>query len=91
MTSLREELRDWTDVDQAQHCLSLCVGLMDPSVRFHLEAKHVYWTNNPVGDMLLGILEKLADVEVLEKRDEPDLQFRWNTQFKGSWQTSPSG
>jgi hypothetical protein len=24
---------------------------------------------------------------VLEKRDEPDFQYRWNPAFRGSWET----
>jgi hypothetical protein len=44
------------------------------------------WSNNPIGDMLMQQLELLVEQGVLEKRDEPDLQFRWNPAFKGDWE-----
>jgi len=32
---------------------------------------------NPLGTMLQSTLERLSDLGVLEKREEPDLQYRW--------------
>ena len=41
------------------------------------EAKWVYWSDNPLGNMLYGTLERLLELGALEKREEPDLQYRW--------------
>jgi hypothetical protein len=36
--------------------------------------------------MLGHILEELVQEGILEKRDEPDYQYRWNPAFRGSWE-----
>jgi hypothetical protein len=84
--TLREELSEWTDWDVAAFALAQSLGLMLPEVRFHLEAKHVFRTDYPVGNALHQILLELVAVGVLENRDEPDDQFRWNHAFVGSWE-----
>ena len=84
MDSLKEALSDWTDVDGAEYHLAVCLGLMMPGD--FARAKHVFWSNNPIGNILYQMLDELARQAVLEKRDEPDYQFRWNTNFKGSWE-----
>jgi hypothetical protein len=43
-----------------------------------------FWSNNPVGNLLYETLESLVQVGVLESRDEPDKQYRWNPAFRGS-------
>ena len=84
--TLRQALAEWTDFDGAGLGLALCLGLMDPPVDFASTTKHVFWSNNPIGNLLYGMLEQLAAAGVLEKRDEPDYQFRWSPTFKGSWE-----
>jgi hypothetical protein len=76
MGDFREQLADWTDVDAAQHLLAQCLGIfpLDASM---IEKKSVYWSDNPLGDALYRILEALVSAGVIEKRDEPDLQYRW--------------
>jgi hypothetical protein len=85
-STLRETLLNWTDADIAAYHLALCLGLMSVDVDFAVKAKHVFWTDNNIGNLLYQILEELAQQAVLEKRDEPDYQFRWNSEFVGSWQ-----
>ncbi|HML23297.1 MAG TPA: hypothetical protein PKD09_16705 [Aggregatilinea sp.] len=80
--TLKEALLDWTDWDLAERYLAQCLGLMTPDVK----AKHVFWSNNPIGNMLTNVLEELTQQGILEKRDEPDFQFRWNSAFHGSWE-----
>lgn len=82
--TLREALREWTDFDGAEHALALCLGLMSPGISFATDAKHVYWTNNPVGNVLSEILQELTRVGILELND--DLQYRWNPSFRGTWE-----
>ena len=46
-------------------------------------AKCVFWSNNPMGDMLHKMLEDLVEQKVLEKNDEE--QYRFNRQFIPPW------
>jgi hypothetical protein len=84
--TLKEALQNWTDFDGAMYELALCLGLMTPEVDTFASTKHVYWSDNPVGNALYATLDELTQYGVLEKRDEPDYQFRWNPDFRGSWE-----
>jgi hypothetical protein len=86
LTTLKEELSNWTDADFAAYALAECLGLMAPDVEFSTRAKHVFWAANPIGTVLSAMLNSLVDVGVLEKRDEPSYQYRWNSKFRGSWE-----
>ena len=89
--TLREALPDWHDWDGAAYHLAVCLGLMnDEPGLFETRAKHVLWSNNPIGNMLYGMLDQLVAAGVLESRDEPDKQFRWNAAFRGSWEPAPA-
>jgi hypothetical protein len=83
MNTLKDYLKDWTDMDWAMYDLGRCLGLMDTEF---VKAKHVFWSENHVGNMLHDILTRLADNGILEYRDEPDYQYRWNPHFKGTWE-----
>jgi len=83
---LRAGLADWTDWDIATFALACALGVMGEGVRFHLEAKHLFWTDHPIGTMLHEMLQRLVEVGVLQQRDEPDDQYRWNPGFRGSWE-----
>jgi hypothetical protein len=85
--SLRKTLENWVDTDGAAYLLACALGLMDQSVDFCTRAKHVFWTDDPIGNLLVGMLDEMVENEILEKRDEPDFQYRWNPAFKGSWET----
>jgi hypothetical protein len=87
--SLPERLHDWLDWDSAAYWLAVCLGLMeDEPELFETRAKHVFWSNDPVGNMLYAILDQMVAVGLLETRDEPDKQFRWNAAFRVSWETA---
>jgi hypothetical protein len=86
LQSLKEALADWTDIDVAQYAVAICLGLMSPNVPFPPGVKGVFWTNDPIGELLYHILENLTGANILEKRDEPDYQYRWNADFRGSWE-----
>jgi hypothetical protein len=86
---LRERLADWTDWGIAAFAVARALGVMREDVRFHIEAKHVFWSDHPVGAMLHETLQRLVAAGVLEKREEPDDQYRWNPVFRGSWETEP--
>jgi hypothetical protein len=86
MKTLKEELADLTDIDGAQDSLARCLGLLGPQTRFNVEAKHVYWTNNPVGQTLFNLLDRLAEIGVLEWSADGNYRVRWNPVFRGSWE-----
>jgi len=83
---LAEVLADWTDVDIASYELGRCLGLFGGQ-NFHIDVKHVFWTNNPLGNGLYGALLELVSAGVLEMREAPDRQFRWAPQVgeRPSW------
>ena len=84
--NLRTELGEWVDWDIAAYYLAQSLGMMDEKVSFATDAKHVFWADNPIGNTLQSILNELVSCRVLERRDEPDIQYRWNPEFKGSWE-----
>ncbi|MEU4804653.1 hypothetical protein [Actinosynnema sp. NPDC023587] len=73
---LREDLADWTDWDFAAYGLGLALGIFPPTGEFH-RVKHLFWSDNALGVALHDVLMRLVDAGVLERRDEPDIQFRW--------------
>ena len=85
LQTLHETLGDWTDWDGAAFLLAQSIGLMSSQVRFETEAKHVFWSANPVGCALHNMLKELVAAGVLENRHEPADQYRWNHNFVGSW------
>jgi hypothetical protein len=84
MKTLKQRLSDWTDIDWAGYQLAVCLGLMEESSPFDFgKAKHVFWSNHPIGDLLFQMLDQLTAQGILEENDEPDFQYRWNAGFKG--------
>jgi hypothetical protein len=76
LVSLADDLDDWTDWDAAAYALGRTLGL------FHdadfLGVKHVFWTDNQLGNGLHDALLALVAAGVLDHREEPDEQFRWS-------------
>lgn len=84
METLKEKLKDWTDTDVAAFHLAVCMGLMpDTHETFSCHAKHVFWSNDDVGNALYTLLFLFVDAGILEENDDG---FRWNPKFKGSWE-----
>ena len=79
--TLRERLAEWTDWDFAAFELARSLSLMGPDVEFATDAKHVFWSNHPVGEALSNILRELVGAGVLEYH-----QYRWNSAYVGSWE-----
>lgn len=69
--SLRQDLADWADWDAAAYRLGRSLGLFKGH-DFQTDAKHVFWTDSPLGNGLHDALLALVRAEVLERRDEPD-------------------
>jgi hypothetical protein len=86
MKNLKEYLVEWTDFDLAEHAVAVCFGLMpEEGAYVTLKNKWVFWSNNPIGNMLHEILERLVEQNVLEKNE--DDQFRYNQNFIPPWTT----
>jgi hypothetical protein len=81
METLRVALADWTDFDVSAHVLAQCLGITSSQQEMK-EARSVYWSDNPLGNMLYSTLERLVELGVLEKRGEPDLQYRWCSTYR---------
>ena len=85
--TLRETLRSWTDWDGAAYCLAVALGLIDPArAPLQTKAKHVFWSQHEVGGALHDMLEILVKLGVIERREEPDTQYRWNQDYRGTWE-----
>jgi hypothetical protein len=85
--TLKERISDWTDWDWAAYNLGISLGLMPDAPAFG-RAKHVFWGAHDVGGMLYLTLDRMVEQGILEKRDEPDFQYRWNPTFRSSWEES---
>jgi hypothetical protein len=75
LMSLADDLADWTDWDGAAYHLGRALGLLE-GLEF-IQAKHIFWTNNELGEGLHDAVQALARTGMLERRDEPNEQFRW--------------
>ena len=73
--TLAADLAEWTDWDYAAYRLGLCLGVLNGD--FATDKKGVLWSDNCLGNGLHDVLLKLAEAGVLERREEPDEQFRW--------------
>jgi len=86
---LKKKLAQWHDWDGAAYELGIALGIFDAEKHpFQTKTKHVFWTNNPVGNALHDCLNRLVSAGVLERQepDSGDIQFRWNPSFEGSWE-----
>ncbi|BBH69506.1 hypothetical protein ACTI_61910 [Actinoplanes sp. OR16] len=76
--TLAAGLAQWTDAEGAQFLLGQVLGLF--AGRTFAEVRHVFWTDNPLGNELRGMLLALVRAGVLEWREGPANQFRWRAQ-----------
>lgn len=88
VASLKERLIDWQDWDHAAYQVGVCLGFWPEFGAPHYndpwhETKDVFWAANPLGAALHIFLDLLVKDGVLEKREEPDIGFRWNPNYEG--------
>ena len=69
-------LAKWTDWDGAAYVLGCSLGLFED--QDFGQVKAVFWTDHRLGNGLHHALLALVSAGVLERREEPDEQFRWN-------------
>jgi len=90
IASLQERLADWVDWDGAIYTLGACLGFWPefgapPSAEGYHDPWHgvkgTIWSNNPLGNALAEFLEALVVEGCLERREEPDIGFRWNPTY----------
>ena len=74
-SGLGDVLTDWTDWDVAAWELARVLGV--PVAEPFWRAKGTFWTDNAFGNGLHDALLALHRAGVLDRRDEPDEQFRW--------------
>lgn len=77
MFSLKHNFTKWIDIDEAQYFLAKNLGIIESDTSF-IETKHIYWSDNEVGNKLVRILDFFVEQGLMRKRDEPDLQYIWN-------------
>lgn len=75
-TPLKHHLQDWVDIDVAQFHLARCLGVLGPETTSMASAKWVFWSNNPIGNLLYRVLRDLAATRFIEI-DEEQLKVRW--------------
>jgi hypothetical protein len=75
IVTLASDLQERTDWDGAGYLLGIHLGIL--SGNFATDNKHVFWTDNDLGNGLHEALLGLVKAGVLEHRSEPDEQFRW--------------
>lgn len=73
---LSTTLADWTDWDGAAFALGRAIRLYERSADYEF-VKGDFWTDNARGIGLHAALNALVEGGVLERRDEPDIQYRW--------------
>lgn len=92
IASLQERLSGWTSWDLALYHLGACLGFWPefgapgdatgPFDPWH-GIKGVIWSANALGDAMSDFVVALNKAGVLERRDEPDIEYRWNPNYKG--------
>ncbi|MEV5780785.1 hypothetical protein AB0L42_07125 [Streptomyces sp. NPDC052287] len=73
---LRDVLAGWTDYDVAGFELGKILGVFPGDQSFD-RVKRLFWMDGyPLGDMLVDVLDRMAEAGVLLKNE--DLRYRWN-------------
>lgn len=73
---LRQKIVEWTSAEMAAHWLAQCLGIVSADTEYGA-VKWLYSAGSDIGDALYRILNLLAENRILEKRLEPDTEFRW--------------
>ena len=67
--------------------IAIALGLMTEETNFQTDAKYVFWSNSPIGNMLNDFLVRLGDLGIVEHQETAaDDEYRWNPSFIGSWE-----
>lgn len=85
-TTPADALSDWMDIEAAARVLAQTLGLV-PNDSAMWEPERVHWSNTPLGNELVVLLDRLVQLGFLEKRDEPALQYRVRSDFRATLDT----
>lgn len=78
---MQEHFKDWVDFDQAAFRIAVTLGLVDEKINPCAPGqKWIFWSNNPFGNALMGIITSLVEMQVLEENEEG--QYRWNAAWR---------
>ena len=85
MPRIDELFAEWEDYDFSAYYVACLLGIVkyDKSWDEYRRIKGLFWTNNPVGNILYDFLEKMVEAKLFEKDD--DLGYRWNKSFNAYW------
>jgi hypothetical protein len=85
--TLKDGLNDWLDRDSAAFALAVSLGILPGGANYqNTSVKYVFWSRNPLGEMLYDHLDKLVRLGIVEHREAEDDFYRWDPLFKGTWE-----
>ena len=77
-------MADWEKFDVAAYHLGVVLGIF-PELDFKNDtwanSKHIFWSNNPLGESLHDILQEIVHIKMLEY-DDGNPAYRWDVNFK---------
>lgn len=85
--TLKERLTGWTNWDISIYTLGACLGFWPDfgapvgEDLWH-GVKSIIWSGNPLGDAMATYLDALVKANMLERRNEPNIEYRWNPEYK---------
>jgi len=74
--TLKDSLKEWEDWDGVEYKVARCLGIIDKDKSFQ-ETKGLWWSGTLTGELVWQIIQNLVSEGVLERREEPDIQYRW--------------
>ena len=82
-SGLKERLNGWTPWDQTMYHVGACLGFWpEGGAPYDHDPWHgikwVIWSANPLGDTIANFIAALVSANILERRESPDISFRWN-------------
>jgi hypothetical protein len=73
--TLRSTMTDWLDWDEAAESYGRALGIFDGASQ--RQVNQIVLSDNPLGGGLHAGMMALVQAGVVERREEPDEQFRW--------------
>jgi len=85
--NLRQSLKEWTEIDVAAFHTGVALGVIPPlsdekEIYNFGGKKWMFWTKNPLGNLLFDLVESLVDLNILERHESDNQLFRWNASFE---------
>jgi len=78
MKTLRDRLKDWTDADETQYELGLCLGVISEDLDY-TEGIAKMWVDHPLNRTLYNILDylKIQGFVLCRYIKGKGMQYRW--------------